>query len=829
VLRLVLALTLACATSCAGLRVPTAQPVPAAASEAMAAGQAALRTAGEPARERARYEFERAVRAAPDWVAPRRALDEILRDDLRALEALAAYRDALRRGEGDATTLYLAGRLEGREGAQRFQHAARFDPSLAWAWHGIAVSGATEDGVAPRTAALRALDLARDPFERTFFHASVARIDAAAGRMDDAVKRLTARAEDPETAPGDRVALRVQAALLELGAPRLRVIEAGGERALTILRSEETTADETTRLVAALERAIPGPDPSRVALALAARSSPERDSLRARILLEEAPTPLALGLLERGSTGSGRLVPRGSLLRAARFSTGDFRGAVERWLAELPDHVRDENGAPRDARLARVVQAARALEPQPTTDALLSLCTALLDAGWFREARATAARLASTDLDRAVDLDARALAGVATLSGMRRLLSAIDAESRRDSRQPLERDEDDEPVRATPTTPRDIDELLAALAPFAAEFRAFRGASVDLEATVAEFVASPRRSYAGFASVVNPGPMLSAEDERDGLGSAGSEVTGLARFLAEMGRFGIFGELSGDDPDGSVLPVLWIEERAGVHLGVPWHGTVAWCEGADVASRAGRRGARIAGAALHEGYWIDVDEVRHEQDTWESLARRFAASRERVRRALDVRGLETESGDEGRRARVSTSALLDESERVRLAVLADRARDGAVLGSIGLDELVRVSAVHEEGHLCDRTRFLPLSKHWPRALGLAMSQGFSPRAIQEELEYRAQLTALAVVSDPRLPLAQVLDGVEGGFDATPHAAGYARLLGDFLDVLDVRVQAGELPHLAPDRTLAHQLHLLSAEDVRAIALRVARMKHMVED
>lgn len=789
---------------------------------------AALRVEGEPARERARYELERAVRAAPDWVAPRRALDEILRDDLRALEALAAYRDALRRGSGDATTLYLAGRLEGREGAERFQRAARFDPSLAWAWHGIAVSGATEEGISPRAAALRALDLARDPFERTFFAASVARIDAAAGRIDVAVERLVARADDPETAPGDRVALRVQAALTELGAPRLRVVEGGGERALTILRSEATTAEETTRLVAALERAIPGPDPGRVALALAARSSPERDTLRARILLEEAPTPLALGLLERGSSGSGTVVPRGSLLRAARFSTGDFGGAVERWLTELPDQVRDGTGAPRDARLARVVDAARALGTSPTTEALPSLCAALLDAGWFREARAAAARLASTDLDRAVELDAQALAGVASLSAMRRTLSAIDAEARRDTRQPLERDEDDEPLRAKSTTPRTLDELLAALAPSAAEFRSFRGASADVEATRAEFVASPRRTYAGFASVVNPGPLLSAEDERDGLGPAGTAVAGIARFLAEMGRFGIFGALSGDDPDGSVLPVLLVEQREGVHLGVAWHGTVAWCEGADVASRAGRRGARIAGAALHEGYWIDVDEVRHEQDTWESLARRFAASRERVRRALDVRGLETEPGDEGRRARVSTSALLDESERVRLAVLADRAREGAVLGSIGLDELVRVSAAHEEGHLCDRTRFLPLWKRWPRALSLAMSQGFSPRAIQEELEYRAQLTALAVVPDPRVPLAQVLDGVEGGFDATPHAAGYARLLADFLEILDARVQAGDVPDLAPDRTLAHQLHRLSAEDVRAIALRLAHEKHMVE-
>ncbi len=827
--RLVLALTLASATSCVVTRPPAPVPVPAAASDAMALAQAALRVGGEPARERARYELERAVLAAPDWVAPKRALDDILRGDLRALEALATYRDALRSGSLDATTLYLAGRLEGREGTERFVRATRFDPALAWAWHGIAVSGGTEAEVAPRVAALRALELARDPFERTFFSASVARIDASAGRLEEAVARLTARAEDPETAPGDRVALLVQVALAELAEPNMRVAEVGAERALTVLRTLDTTADETLRLAAALDRAIVGLDPYRVALALAARRGPGRDSLHAQILLEKLPTPLALGLLERGSNESGAPPPGGSLLRTARFAAGDFAGAVERWRAELPGLVLDGSLLPVDSRLARVVTLTRDLGAKPDGPELESLCTALLDAGWLWEARAVAARLASFDLDRAAVLDARALAGLMFLSSTRRLFGVIDAEARRESRRTAERDAEGAPLRPKSDTPSTVDELLLALAPFAAEFRSFTDAETDIEATRTEFTASSRRAYAGLATVVHPGPVLSEEDESVGLGRAGTPVGGLAQFLREMGRFGLFGALSGDAPDGSILPVLLVEERAGRHLGVPWHGTIAWCEGADLKSRAGRRDARIAGAALHEGYWIDVDEVRHEAATWRALSLRFVGSRERVRRALDVRGLETEPGDDGRPARVSTSALLDESERVRLAVLADRARDGAVLGMLGLDELVRVSAAHEEGHLCDRTRFLPLAKRWPRVLALALNQGFSPRAIQEELEYRAQLTALAVVPDPRVALAQVLDGVEGGFDATPHAAGYARLLVDFLDALDVRVQAGDLPHLEADRTLAHQLHRLGAEDVRTIALQLARKKRMVED
>ncbi len=220
--------------------------------------------------------------------------------------------------------------------------------------------------------------------------------------------------------------------------------------------------------------------------------------------------------------------------------------------------------------------------------------------------------------------------------------------------------------------------------------------------------------------------------------------------------------------------------------------------------------------------------MRNELASWDSLARVFGASAERVRLALDVRGLSASAGEDGARERTSTSALLDEAERVRLAVLRDRAQPGAALGTITLDELLAVCAAHEEGHLCDRTRYLPLWTHWPRALALLANQGFSPQRVQEELEFRAQLTALASAPDPRVALSQILDGVEGQLAATPHAAGYARLLDEFLAVLDREVQRGALPEIASDRTLVHQLHRLAPEDVRRLAVDLARQKRMVD-
>lgn len=864
----------ALASGCASSRAASVRPVPAAASLAMAEAQAALRAGGDDAVERARSALESAVAAAPDWVAPRRALDEILRGDLRALEALAGYRETLERGEGDAATLYLAGRLEGREGVPRFERAIVLDPTLAWGWHGIAFRGESEDGIAPRTAAQRALELARDPWERTFFTANLARIEATAGRTEIAVQLLDRRALDPETSLEGRTALAVQAALVQLRAPRLRTVEVGTERALAALRELDPTDAEITELTTALDRAIPPCDPGRIVLALAARPGAARDRRRAEILLEKSPSPLALGLLERALAAEGAMTPRGSLLRTARFAAGDFQRATERWLEDLPDLARGEDGLPRDPRLARVVESVRALAGNAPAggaqagvaapgeyhaDALVDFCAALVDAGWLREARTVAARLGSVDLDRALELDARALAGITFLNSTRRILQTIDgARGRKRTsataasavRSDLRSDLPAEPAQAEVTLapdsspaskappianftsvrldpPTTIDELLAALAPHAAAVRAFRGDDADLERTRKELLASPRRSYAGVAEVVHPGPTLSAEDEDEDLGAAGTPVGGLAALLAELGRFGIFGALSGDGPDGTILPVLVLEERSGEHLGVRWHGTVAWCEGADVPSRAGRAGARIAGAALHEGYWIDVDQVRNELTSWETLARDFRSSPERVRGALAVRGLAARAGEDGLRERTTASALLDESERVRLAVLRDRAAPGEVLGAIALDELIAVSSTHEEGHLCDRTRFLPLSRHWLRALGLLANAGFSPLRVQEDLEYRAQLTALASIADPRVALAQILDGVQGGFGATPHAAGYVRLLDDFLLLLDGEVQRGGFPQIASDRTLVHQLHALSAEDVRTVALLLAHKKRMV--
>jgi hypothetical protein len=248
-----------------------------------------------------------------------------------------------------------------------------------------------------------------------------------------------------------------------------------------------------------------------------------------------------------------------------------------------------------------------------------------------------------------------------------------------------------------------------------------------------------------------------------------------------------------------------------------------------------RLGARISAAALHEGYWLDVQAVRGELANYRSLAAEFGApeASARMKAVLASGGLPLESKHEDHR-RIERRRMrvgLGEASRVRLAILRDAASeaDGRTLGEMTLDRLVQATATHEEGHLTDRTRFLPLSKHWREGLALLLDCGLRPARVAERLEYRAQLVALCEAPDPRITLAQTLEAADGdGGGRTSHEAGYSLLLEDLLLVLDERVaeRAAEWPEIDPSRTLVHQLHRLGPERVRELALELAKRKGM---
>jgi hypothetical protein len=797
------------------------EPVSSEASAAFEAARAWARSEDPLARERARDAATRARELAPDWVAPRRMLDALDTEDLLGLDALAERRAELARACDDGALLYLVGRLEGERGAAHFERAARVAPGLSWAHHGLGwVAAQRREFAAAAAHSARALELARDPWERTYFTGALARYHVLAEEPRKALEVLLSRLKLESLAPLDRVELGVQAASIELSMYFQPEYQRGWERALELLRGSDLSEVEVEDLVRRM-RIFRSSDAAllELQLALASRPSAARDRARAEILLEARPSALALGLLRRA--GHGAAMGSGPLLRAARFAAGQFGPAVDEWLADLPKAVLDERGLPLDARIARVVELARACEAERSAERLAQLGDALVEAGWFREARSAAAALAVFDLERALALDDHASAAQQLLADLQRV--SIERKSARAS------------GRSQPEPPASLDALLDSMAEVFARANVLRGGETDVERVKEALRSSPRVSYAGMATIVHPGPVHSRADESAGLGVLDSPVPGLAAMLDELGRFGLFGKLLGDDVDGTILARVAAQARSGEHLGVPWNGMVVWCEGADLRSRAGRLGAEISGAALHEGYWIDLESLRRERAPWVDFEKRMwgTSGAERIERALATRGLEVRASAvqraELRRERRDVSTSLGSADRLRLAVLRERRAAGRA--GISLDELLEATAVHEEAHLCDRTRFLPLQRNLGRIAALALRSGLSGEGISRRLEYRAQLVALCCVSDPRVPLVSVLRSAEGGAsDVTPHGDAYRELLVDLVALLDAELEREPSAWLeiSPERVLVQQFHRLSSESVRRLALELARREGLFE-
>ncbi len=811
--------------SCASNRAPRVAPVASAASERLAEARLALE-AGDLAR--AREAAERAAELAPDWVAPRRVLDDLARRSLRGPEALGERLRALEESPDDAGLAYLAGRLEGAGGVARLERATRLDRSLAWPWHGVAWNAfLAGDARAAVRAGRRAVERARDPWEHAFFAQALARYLLDLGRHGEAVDVLEPCLDLEGLPAADRVEAATWLAVCELAGEDPVMVERGYRRAIRLLETSEPNETACRRLVRSLFVDGSREDHPGLRLeidaALAVRGGPGRDALRAEILFEAGPDDLAFAQLRELRPERLAFAAEGPVLRAARLAAGDTAGAIDGWLATLPLRIRDLDGLPRETRLRRIVEAARAVD---SLEARAELGEALLAAGWFREARGQANHLSHLDLEAALDLEARAARGRVLLLEIARLFEAVDGGEALPgvwggtAEDPLALERRD---GAGSTRITSVDDLLVALQPLFERFHGPEGGASNLPE-------SPRLSHGLAATVVHPGPWFSARDEADELGEAGTVVPGLAEELAAIGRFGIFGQaVGGGGPDGTLRRALLAERVEGEHLGVPFSGTVIWCQGADLPSRPARSGARITGAALHEGYWIDVEQIRDDWRYWYELERRAYATREiDPATALAGRGpsVRTALGAQSPGGRRMPYAVAGLGDLLRLSVLADRARShgGMPAGVVSFGELVEVTAIHEEGHLCDRTRFLPLTKNLFGALGLLFDAHFSPQGIAQLLEYRAQLVCLCSVPDPRIPLADTVDAASNGGGITPHGPAYRRLLVDLLEVLDGDLES--YPGIDGEHFLVHQLHHLGAEEVRALARELARRKGM---
>ena len=783
-------------------------PVDEAASEAMLAAWTLSRTSGfergSPSFQEAMELAHAAAELAPAWTAPERFLDRW--HHRLGLSLPDRYADHLAGAElGNGRAAYLAARLGGVGGRRGLAQAAEVAPSLAWPWHGVAWTASREGAMDQAVAAGRnAITLARDPSELALFSWAMATYLEADGSLEAAAAVLEAALSETGALTlraAERGMVEVRLAGVLLKADDAARQGKGVRLATSTLASPLVTAGERRGLVEALSEVGGG-----------LVSGPEVELALARVLAElEGADRLEAARLLRSLREGGRPATSSSAWRA-RLAQGfredsspaETRVLLLEWAADLPGAVVDAEGAPRDPVLAALVDSVRAGAVGPRSrESDRDVAAQLLAAGWFTEAIGWSGRMAEGDPEGAEAVELAGLQGRAALAALLNLGRRLDA--------------------------------TAAFASAAGAGRKVESAA-DLHNEVARIlertgwmeipeggVRSPVIGYGPAGSIVHPGPAFSDEDGRLGRGTPGDQVPGLAAAFQEMGRFALVGRGAGQGgPDATVLRRLHAEVREGTHLGRPFRGTVVWCQGADVPGRFSRRGGAIAGAALHEGYYLDLQVIAAEREYWRALRSRFLVAAETPDLQALGSALVAPAPSSARPDEIAPA--LGAADRLRLAVMWEP--EGASLEVPGLEDFCAGVAAHEEAHLCDRMAWYPLTAtRVLRLLAFAGGQGFSGARISEAIEERAQLVAMASLEDPRLLWVDLLDAAEEslGGGGAPHGRAYRRLLGRLLRRMQRESLGGGWADL-PGRgaRLVDRLHLARPEALRALALREAR-------
>jgi hypothetical protein len=211
----------------------------------------------------------------------------------------------------------------------------------------------------------------------------------------------------------------------------------------------------------------------------------------------------------------------------------------------------------------------------------------------------------------------------------------------------------------------------------------------------------------------------------------------------------------------------------------------------EITSLGGVLGGDLAGVALLNHFLIDFDAVRE----WA----RGIADRRRVA-AEDGAALVADPLPAG--AGVDP---LDVSWRLSLlSPVQDSELDDAVLDTI---------RHHERQHLVDAFYYLPVEHNLWRSLGLVLSFGFSPSAVEAEMERRAELASLAVSPHTELVLAHIADFLQPPVPTSPHHQGF----GALAQQLQRELQAAGLP---AEQVVPSRWHLLPRAMVQQAARRL---------
>ncbi len=141
-----------------------------------------------------------------------------------------------------------------------------------------------------------------------------------------------------------------------------------------------------------------------------------------------------------------------------------------------------------------------------------------------------------------------------------------------------------------------------------------------------------------------------------------------------------------------------------------------------------------------------------------------------------------------------------------------------------VERYVEMVRTHEEGHILDAARYLPVTWNLWRGLGLFFENGLSAGAVEGHLEGNAELTALAEGPSPLLSLSQIVGFLPARDAAPPHSLGYfdvaRRICAEIYD------NPKRYPAIDRSRVILQQLDRLTPDELRALGRQLATERNM---
>jgi hypothetical protein len=270
---------------------------------------------------------------------------------------------------------------------------------------------------------------------------------------------------------------------------------------------------------------------------------------------------------------------------------------------------------------------------------------------------------------------------------------------------------------------------------------------------------------------------------------------GLGTWFARYNRHLILGQRAGRPVEGMVLTRLSVRDLEPMdELPLPARCLEVVGEDRDIRTLSGVSGGDLAGVALLNHYVVDMDQVRAWAANLED--RRRIAAEDHLALMADPLPMQVEPLD-------------PVDAHWRLTVLAP-VTDGDLVAAV-LD-MIRW---HERAHLVDSFHYLPVESNLFRNLGLLLSNGFSPMAIEAEMEARAEAAALALSPHTQLVLAHIAHFLEQQDPGSTHALGFRRLA-------ERVIQALEEDGVAPELRQVSRWHLLEEGQIRSVGNRLFR-------